>query len=543
MTSARRLLHCLQGSRVAQTGIVFLLLLVLKGGTLTDPPVWDAAFSVFSAAAELVSNGFDLLALSQMPTYHDGGPNAHALSIVTLVTAAVLALFEAPPLSFVVLHVIHLAIAALGLAVFWRLSACALGFQTAAGLTMVVLLQPSFSVQVGFLYVEIPTFVCSMLAISAWARAKLTQALFWVVVAGLIKETGLIVAAALLIALLIETKPLRQRIVHAGWMALAPLPGLFLSTFLGPAVGSNVERFFQFRLVGQWGEYFVFNLQRYLLTTPDLLLLIVASLSVIIVRMAGLRYRIGCDEAKGGRLEGESIASRFRFVSTLYILMFLGFFYIAMPIVADYFQVLVRYHVIVTPFMFFLVLDALGKRFGESLLLGSLVLLCLLFAANRNGSLYPEIPDRFGNDFSIVERSGEYTALLKLQRDAIDQIQALDSRVPVFYELPIHFLVSRPGLGYIEEPLANGHSIYTEEPYRHGRLLDFPQCFYMLYLSPWLGGIQIREVENAALRFPSYEVETIAALERGSHAGRVIRVRAKGVACPPPLTESSEDRD
>ncbi len=72
-------------------GIIFFL----KWPSLTEPPVWDAAFGLFPAASELANNGFNVLSLLQQPTYHNGGPNCHAESIVTWLTAAVLCVWGA----------------------------------------------------------------------------------------------------------------------------------------------------------------------------------------------------------------------------------------------------------------------------------------------------------------------------------------------------------------------------------------------------------------------------------------------------------------
>ena len=93
------------------------IVVLLKWPTLTEPPVWDAAFGLFPAAAELANNGFNLPNLLQQPTYQNGGPNCHAESLVTWITAAVLWAAGQGPRAFSILHVLHFSTAAWTLAV------------------------------------------------------------------------------------------------------------------------------------------------------------------------------------------------------------------------------------------------------------------------------------------------------------------------------------------------------------------------------------------------------------------------------------------
>ena len=62
---------------------LLILIVALKFRFFLMLPVWDEAFSIFPAADFLVKHDFDYSLLLTQPNYHDGGPTAHALSLLT----------------------------------------------------------------------------------------------------------------------------------------------------------------------------------------------------------------------------------------------------------------------------------------------------------------------------------------------------------------------------------------------------------------------------------------------------------------------------
>ncbi len=227
------------------------------------------------------------------------------------------------------------------------------------------------------------------------------------------------------------------------------------------------------------------------------------------------------------------MAARSRGLAALFGLCFLGFFFGVLPLSGRNFQVLTRYYLPVLPLFLFLLVDSLRLFASRRITLVVLGVVGVLFAMNRNGLLYPRLPARFGNDFSIAERSGEYRELLAVQRESVRELAVLAKTRAVFYELPVHFLVRDPRLGYVEAPLANGHCILTEQPYRAARLPDFPACFVLLRLSPWLGARRIDAVLNQALRHPDYTVDTTRAIRHGPFEAQLVQIRRRGSACGP----------
>jgi hypothetical protein len=106
----------LDSSIVFHIILTFCIIFILKWQVLNQPPVWDTAFSVFPAAITLTETNFDLLNLLKMPSYNEGGPNVHANSIITIITAVMISLFGKTKVLLPVLHIIHFIIAAIGLA-------------------------------------------------------------------------------------------------------------------------------------------------------------------------------------------------------------------------------------------------------------------------------------------------------------------------------------------------------------------------------------------------------------------------------------------
>jgi len=138
-------------SITAQIILIFCIIFILKYQALNQPPVWDTAFSVFPAAITLSETGFDLLNLLKMPGYLEGGPNVHANSIITIITAVMISLFGKTNFLFPILHMIHFLIAAIGMACFYRFCIPIFEKKLSFLLTLTILVYPPFLTQAGYL--------------------------------------------------------------------------------------------------------------------------------------------------------------------------------------------------------------------------------------------------------------------------------------------------------------------------------------------------------------------------------------------------------
>ena len=200
----------------------------MKWYTLLQPPVWDQAMGLFPAALTLSANGLDLLELLAMPGYMDGGPNTHSTSLVTLVTALVLRVTgEGGATSLVALHLLHFSVAAYALTVLFRFSRPVLGRVATPLFCLAALLFPIFSTQVGYLYLEVPLFLCAVSALHAWTNQRFWPAVLWATAALGVKETGIIVSGTLVIATLLENREARLKLKRMA-LILAP-PALLVA--------------------------------------------------------------------------------------------------------------------------------------------------------------------------------------------------------------------------------------------------------------------------------------------------------------------------
>lgn len=460
--------------------LFFALIFALKWQTLTQPPVWDGSMSVFPAAITLAENNFDLGHLLDQPGYEDGGPNGHGISLITWLTAVVVALLGGGVAFLPVLHLIHFAIAAAAAVGIYRFACLVVTPRTAFLSSVAALLCPLVLTQAGYLYLEFPLLAATVFALLAWARGWLFWAAAWAAVAVLTKQSGVIVGAALVLATL--TTPTNSDRPWARWRlsALVAGPALFVTMVI--AVNSTP---------GEPGSYvlFLLNTSFFLTGVPDLLILFgLFFLSTLL----SLRKRV--------RAYPETRKAEFGIVAL--VGSFLCFF-LALPFLSTA-PVLPRYYVQIVPFMLIALFSATEKRFGDRITGIVVVLVMGFFVLNSNGRFYA---DNTLNNFAMLERSGAYVGLLELQQEGIRVLENLETDEPVFYAQPEHYKFSYPLMGYSTGPLKTGRAIGLQEPYKSGRLEDFPDNFYMLYEFPWLGGEIIRRVRGQAEADPSRQVE------------------------------------
>ena len=163
-----------------------------------------------------------------------------------------------------------------------------------------------------------------------------------------------------------------------------------------------------------------------------------------------------------------------------------------------------------------------------------LILPLVFFCLNKHGSFYPDEVDKFGNDFSIAERSAAYTDLLYVQKESIGFIEKIAQNHPVFYGLPIHYLTKYPLMGYSSAPLLRGHCIYLDYRYRDGELKNFPGCFYMLKISPWLGAEIINDIFYKARSDTNYKAVHVKSFTKGSYNSEILRINQHNEQCALP---------
>ena len=530
------LIRSLERSGLARFVLAFLLILVLKWNTLLEPPVWDTAMGLFPPALTLAGNGFDLLELLGMPGYQEGGPNVHSTSVVTFATAGVLWMTGGGARAFLVLHLLHFAGAALALMALFRLARPVFGGAVTALLCLSALLHPVFSTQVGYLYMEIPLFLFTVLSLSAWTEQRFWPAVLWATLAFATKETGIIVPATLGLATLLERREASHKVRRVGQIAVFPLLWTTVVAVLSRIAAGRAEDFSFLpsldAVFGGIGQY----LNRFLLNVPDL----IVYFAVFFV--AGVL----CAKPILGALRGESTEPAARTheheellvlgYSGMLIVFFVLLFMVALPAVAGFTVVLPRYYVIILPFLLLWTGYAAKRLLGHRVRSPAAVcflLLAVYFGLNTNGQLYPLDIDTEGpgNDPALTERSNAYRRLLALQRNAIRALEELPEGVPVYYGHYEHYLLHYPGLGYSNGPLSNGHNFSVESLAELIRGEPMPPCLYALFNYPWLGGEKILGLIRFAETTPGLSAEIVQEFRDGRYVIILARIRSGDADC------------
>lgn len=490
--------------------VSFAVLLSVNWRALQQPPAWDAAMSVHPAAITLSKNGFKLPELLHLPSYPGGGPNTHAASTVTLLYAVIYWGFSGSSALLPLMHLGQFAISAAGAAAAFRLAQPLLGLGLAALFCAAVLSYPVLLAQTGCLYLEMPLLASTLGALAAWSSGRRGWAAMLALVACSIKETGIAAAATLGAAALLEDKPWRRRVIGA-FSVLAPSVTAVLikvaavqppgaGHYRAPPLGS----FLQYHVAGRMAQ------------APDLCCFL-----GLFVLVSLLHIKTAWQSLRGRSNDGVAAALPQFGLANLAVWALLGVL-AATPLIGELY-VLPRYFVQVLPCLFLVLVDALRRAAGPRAAWAATALGLALFAANCNGAFYGENP---ANDGSVAERSLEYHDLLEAQRLATKALAKTSPDTLVFYGYPEHFMVSYPEMGFVERRPVNGRCIALEEPYRNGRLTDFPRRFYVLVDYAALGGHQIKSLVMQAAA-SGWLVQKAADIRKGRYRVMLVEVRAR----------------
>ena len=535
-----RFIHILEEHASAQFLAALALIVVLKSHTLLQPPVWDTAMGLFPAALTLSANGFDLLELLTMPGYLEGGPNWRSTSLVTLITALVLAITGGGgPTSFVVLHLLHFSAAAYALVLLFKFSKPVFGRVSTPLFCLAALLFPIFSTQVGFLYSEMPLFVCPVAALHAWTNQRFWPALLWATAAFWVKETGIIVLATLWVATLLEQREMPLKVKRLALIMAPPfllLTSTTLLTRIALAGSGDVPP-----LLPSFGNIYnlglMHYLDRFLFNVPDLLAFIVVFFIALPVFGARAFRALRSEPTDPADRDPERRAQLVLAYSGTLIVMFILLFLVALPVLIGFGVMLPRYYVVIAPFLllwFGYAFERLLSTRLPSAAAMCFVLLSTFFALNSYGVLYPMDIDTegLGNDPPLTERSNAYRRLLALEVQAIQALQELPEGTPVYYGHYEHYLFNYAGLGYADTPLSNGHNFSVESLAELLRGEPMPPCIYALYNYPWLGGEKIRGLLGYADVDEEFSSEIVQEFRDGRYTLILARIQRVGAVCP-----------
>ncbi len=484
----------------------FLALLVLKLGTLDDPPAWDAAFSVFPAAETLAATGFDFGGLLNAPGYADGGPNVHPLSLVTIGTAVVLALIDNPDTALRVLHVIHLLVAASAVAGLFRLAARVLDRWLAVAVAVAGMAASVVITQAGMVYLEMPLLAATAWALVAWLERRPGAALLFVGIATVIKQPGLATGGALALATLIDPDRRNRSFDRAMVLVLLPVAlitfDLLVRGDAGPVRSVSLD---QLDVAITQSSLFASRL-------PDLL--IVLALYLVVRPLASERPLLGSSSLD---LEVDRLETA---IGSLAV-AFLGFYAVTGFIGV---VVLPRYWIQLLPFLLLALVLGLRRVASLPVSLGVTAGVAVLFLVNISGLLYPSAGQ---SNFALLERSGEYAPLLELSRRTAAAIAELPDDVPVFYSHADHYRVRYPASGYVTAPVTHGTSVLTIPESRRSTLATYPDDFFVVVTELRLGGETLEWLLASAAASAEYDVE-VTTYDEGEFSASIARVTKAG---------------
>ncbi|MGV8079186.1 MAG: hypothetical protein AB2L22_03880 [Syntrophales bacterium] len=494
----------------------FLLILALKWPFLGIQPVWDEAFSIFPAAQFLVDNGFDYVNLMEQPRYHDGGPTAHALSLMTLVTALVLKVTGGGTPAWVILRVMQWLMAASIAVMLTRMLSALIGKYSALLLSLACLVYPIVLAQLGFMYLEVPVLFFTLLAFTHFFKSRILPSTLFLVVACLIKGSALIgVGALVLTALCCQEKNLCRRFLDALILTAPSLVAVKAIMVVSDSRLSMTSYQSHSDIVSGMINKSILIYQAYISIVPDMI--IIYGASFIISFMLILRLL-----NKNARINGQQKQIIY-FHSFLIIVFFFFYFVLYNLMQQDDSSFLTRYFAYAIPSMLFIVFFMIDRVLrNEGILIIILVLIISVFLVNRSGALYPSL--LFPN-IAMAERSEEYIDGYLVAKEYIDLLEKRVPRdVPVFVSLPDYFLTQYPVNRYVTKPLSNvryiGHVLRAE---RLG--FEYPDHFVLVYSYPWLGGQYILSMFRDVKQRKDLSVEFLGQFSRGAFSGHVIEVR------------------
>ncbi|MCX6225989.1 MAG: hypothetical protein NTV01_14755, partial [Bacteroidia bacterium] len=404
--------------------LFFLLIIALKWPFFSIPPVWDDAFSVFPAAGFLVNHGFDYSLLLTQPLYLDGGPTAHALSLLTLVTALVLKVTGGGTWAWVILHLTQWLMAAAIGTMLTRIYNKLFDEIPAFLLAFVTLAYPLMMAQLGCMYLEVPLLFFSLLAYYHYHNDRIWFASLCLVAACITKESGVVAVGTLaMTALCTQRAPVRKRFIDALILVLPAFVGVMaLLRIVDNYISFSIS--YDFRNV--LNILFYRNLsvyQSYIVHIPELIVIVTISVLIAISLLSLHFYQY----KKTG--QGQSSIVIFNSFFIIIFLLFHFVLYSYMQTAAPYF--LSRYFFYAIPAMFFVIYYMIDKMIEKSKTKGILLLIiigvCLI---NRSGMLYPPIPY---SSIAMAERSEEYIDGYKVQKEYIGMIEKQISKdVPIY---------------------------------------------------------------------------------------------------------------
>jgi hypothetical protein len=498
---------------------VFLLLIVaLKWSFFSMPPVWDEAFSIFPAADFLVKHGFDYSLLLSQPGYHDGGPTAHALSLLTLFTALVLKMTGGGKLAWMVLHISQwLMAAAIGM-VLTRLYSTLFDKIPAFLLAVASLAYPLMLAQLGGMYLEVPLLFFSIFAFYNYRSNRIWLASLLLLAACLTKGSGIIAVGVLcMLTLFSSSKPVKKRILDFFIIFIPSFAVLFAlmfhtgnqPAFPNPSTFTDILNEINYRNLTAH--------QRYISFIPELNFIFAGSvvISIFVLLKNISRY------VKSNQSDSNVIIYNCLLIIVFSVFHFVVYAYIQ---TSDYIF-LSRYFFYVIPSVLFVIYYSIDEALKiTGIRISFFLIAIMIFLINRNGILYPTIPY---SSIAIAQRSEEYINGYFVQKEYIHLIEKQTLKnIPIYVDLPDYFLTHYPVSRYVVKPLANVYLLRQVMESNNNKFI-YPDHFILAYHYPWLGGREIKKILHDVSGDNEFSSNALGYFQKGYFSAQVVEVKRK----------------
>lgn len=503
-------------TRTSRLFILFLLLVSsLKWAFIFVTPVWDEAFSVFPAADFLVKHNFDYALLLEQPGYHEGGPTAHALSLLTFVTAVVLKATGGGMWAWTVLHMIQWLMASAIGVLLTKIYNELFDVIPSLLLAVLTLVYPLMLAQLGGMYIEVPLLFLSLLALHQYRKNRVLWASLLLMLACMTKESGIIAVFALVMLSLHSNGKSRRRKYEEVFILALPamvfilIDLMLVNNSISPSISQNSTKILDIIILRNLAVY-----KTYIVHIPELIYIVPISVLMAIFFLIHEKQK-----RKTGRKTYDIITYNSYFLITFFCFHFLIYPFIQ---VSDS-HFLSRYFFYAIPSIFFLLYLTIDKLISQNKIKISLLIILIgVSLFNRDGILYPT--PTFAS-IAISERSEEYIDGYKVQKELLKTIEKqIPDDLPIYTGLPEYFLAKYSVSGYVSKPLPNvcfiGHVLRQSE----GKI-NYPDKFVLVYHYPWLGGSYIAKLIKDFSQKKEYSTQMLAHVTEGNFSAYIFEVK------------------
>lgn len=428
--------------------VAFLLILAARWTVVDSPPYFDFAPGIWREAEFLARSNFNYWDLRWEQEHGRwGGPRSYMTSVVPTGLALALKMFPNTALPRILYHLATFSAAAIVVVVGIELVRRRLGSVGATAWAVAMSTTPVYCVQIDMTGMEVFTAAAAMMSVVSLDKGRLERSAVWSFVAFLVKPTGAIVTAALLILLTLRwilgrlsAVAHREPLQQLRW----PLCLLALEISLigwGGSLGVQVRQGLSPIVSAIW--------------CPDLLVLLLLTLCVFFWDVARMR----------AELSNERV---FVFLRTWFhrrlVEIFAAGIILGVSIGLLRVGFIPRYLAIVVPLVYVI----LGRLWGEGI--RARVAATWIFATvavvnlmNWNGDFYPALGpslERIASvpagslerEGSMLERSHEY---LVNHRANIAACKILEKHAdsPIIAAQPISLFLAYPEMGYVTRPI------------------------------------------------------------------------------------------